>query len=321
MSSYSKICMTDIETDAVPSIETPIVVKPLIQKTRERRRRRAWKLFRVLGLVVCALFGLAGLAGIWFYRAISRGVLEWTVADPGQPLPVVPVPQEELDVFAGRAEWFFDAIQGAGKVPSPEDLVVSARVANGFFAGSDFLGGGHAFAEMDINEVRVSLSLPMQGLPGGKGRFLVGTETLSWDPEVSSLHAHMEDEDSGKIFYDLWFHLKRNDDDKALHLELLSGQFLHWIVPQDFIDEHHNLLEDIYHCDRCDEDCKHTRKILDSLSEVSFEKDQVVVRTKKEAIQGQEGNRDHHHEALLADADNRNPTHWKFRLARHLVGV
>jgi len=312
--SYSKIQSADIEND----IGVPLVQKPGQKHSacRERRRRCAKNLCCVLLAVTCLLLGLAAVVGVQVYRSIARGVEEWTVTDPGQPLPVVDVPREELDLFEDQAKLFYDTIQ-AGRVP-PQDLVASIRVANGFAAESDFLRG-HSFATMDPNEVRVAVSLPVDGLPGGKGRFLVGTESLNWDPATSSLHARFEDQDSGKLFYDLLFHLEQNKDNQngeALRLELISGRFLHWDVPQDFIDEHNNLLEDIYHCDHHDEDCKQTRKLLDGLSEVSLEKDRVVVRAKQEASHG--------HRGLLVDVEqsqNSNGSDWKFRLARRLVGI
>merc|ERR1712183_308324 len=59
-----------------------------------------------------------------------------------------------------------------------------------------------------------------------------------------------------------------------------SGKFLEWTIPQDFIDEHINVLEDLYDCDCHDRDCKRMRKFLFGLEDISLEENQVVFHTR-----------------------------------------
>jgi len=310
MDSYQKLDTVDIEMDE--DIGRPLLVEtsfPSQKKTQRRHRSCAYYLCGGLCLVLGLLLGLAVLASIWAYGFLSREVQEWTVTDPGPPLPVVLAPIFEMDDFENQAEVFYETLQEGRSPPNP--LVATAKVINGFLvlSRSDFLRG-NAWVHMEANEVLTLVRSPMDAWPGGKGRFLVGTQRLRWDPTTSSIHISLYNEETGKVLWDAKFLLEK--DESVWRLQVLSGQFLDWVLPQDFIQEEVNLLEDFYHCHRHDQFCQEMRTLLDGLSEISLEEDQVVLRATK---------KDHEHRALGAANAATAPNHWKIRLARHLAGI
>lgn len=241
--------------------------------------KRCLRVICKVALVGFLLFGaVASIAGYRWYRFVSHQVQKWTVMEPNV-LPVEDVPLEELSLLEDTARLFWDTIQ-YGKVP--EDFVLTARDLNGFFASEERLRG-NAFAEMKENEYQVSLSMPADRLPGGKGRFFVATKTLTWDPENQELKVKIQpvDESMGTMA-EAVLKLTTMEDGKTLNLQVVSGQGLGHVIPQDFIDEHYNLLEDLFNCDCHDDDCKHARKFLEGLAGVSIEDGQVVVHADPE---------------------------------------
>merc|ERR1719261_1796663 len=92
-------------------------------------------------------------------------------------------------------------------------------------------------------------------------------------------HSLSDDAADASTLLDLKFHLTLRDD-KTLDLQVISGKFLEWTIPQDFIDEHINVLEDLYDCDCHDRDCKRMRKFLSGLEDISLEENQVVFHTR-----------------------------------------
>lgn len=284
--------LEDIETAVPVSPDDRYPVKPSKHSNDKKhkccKRRKCIKkvLFRLakVVLILCLIAGfISAIAGIRAYKWMSKEVKHWTVTEPNRSLPSIDVSKAENEIFKTRAKLFWETIQ-AGKIP--EDFIATATNLNGLAANSDFLKG-NAFAEMKSNQVKISVSLPADGLPGGKGRFLVGTETITWDPETSILRLAMEPMDpTMETMYDLEFSLTKQDDGKTINLEILSGRVLEWTVPQEFVDEHNNLLEDLYDCDCHDKGCKRTRKFLEGLAEISVENDQIVFHSKQDEADG-----------------------------------
>jgi hypothetical protein len=284
--------LEDIETALDPSEESIYPVK--LQKKKDchwkkckrgkcKKGRCIKKCFGIICRVALALFLLfttiAAIAGYRWHRWVSEHVEQWTVTEPNA-LPIEDVPSSELSAMKDAAKLFWDSVQD-GKVP--EDFVLSARDINGLIAASDFLRGD-AFAEMETNEYQVSVSLPTDGLPGGKGRFFVATKTVTWDPNSNEIKVTIEPkEESMGTMAEAVLKLTTMEDDKTLNLEVLSGQAFGKLIPQDFIDERYNLLEDLYHCHCHDNDCKLARKFLEGLAGVSLEDGQVVFHPEVEA--------------------------------------
>mmetsp|Transcript_19185 Transcript_19185/g.47430 ORF Transcript_19185/g.47430 Transcript_19185/m.47430 type:complete len:377 (+) Transcript_19185:122-1252(+) len=284
--------LEDIETPIEVSEESIYPVKPKNKecrwknwkkckhgKCKKRCAKRCLKVICKVALLGFLIFGaVASIAGYRWYRFVSHQVQKWTVVEPNA-LPVQDVPLEELSLLKDSAHLFWDSIQ-YGKVP--EDFVLSAKDLNGFFASEERLRG-NAFAEMKENEYQVSISMPTDRLPGGKGRFFVATKTLKWDPETQELKVKVQPmEESMGTMAEAVLKLTTMEDGKTLNLEVLSGQGFGKVIPQKFIDEHYNLLEDLYNCDCHDDECKQARKFLEGLAGVSLEDGQVVVHADPE---------------------------------------
>lgn len=352
---YSKLPPEDQGDDGYPAKPAQICEGDVCKFQRSckgrpcNKRRFLKKLCKFIFFLFVLFLLVSTLIGIRTYIFIAQEVQQWTVTEP-KDLPVVKVPAGELEVFKDQAKTFWDMIQ-ADKVPN--DFVVTSSVVNGFSSYSDFLRY-HAFAEMKENQVKVSVSLPMDHFPGGKDRYLVGTKSITWDPETFMIHVMMDDEDSEKVFFDLYLHLSTEEDNK-LNLQVISGKFLDWTVPQDFVDEHYNLLEDLYECDchhrkkrrhlkrgkhhgnqhhhgdherddwhhrnHHDDDgpsCEETRKFLEALSGISLEQDQIVVHARSSTSE-----KEPFHRALSSEtkgSTTNKKLNWKLQVGRRLVG-
>jgi len=291
--------LEDIETPIEVSEESIYPVKDNNNNNKEQCRWKNWKkhckhgkckkgrcikrclkVICKVALIGFLIFGaVASIAGYRWYRFVSHQVQKWTVMEPNA-LPISnDVPLDELSLLEDNARLFWDSIQ-YGKVP--EDFVLTARDLNGFFASEERLRG-NALAGMKENEYKLSLSMPTDGLPGGKGRFFVATKTLTWDPENQELTVKVQpmDESMGTMA-EAVLKLTTMEDGKTLNLQVLSGQGLGHVIPQKFIDENYNLLEDLYNCDCHDVECKQARKFLEGLAGVSMEDGQVVVHADPE---------------------------------------
>jgi len=322
--AYTKIKPVDIEMydpEMSPGYPPTKPARAVAVATKNRRRSCLCTCLWVTAILAALGLSLAMMVGICGYMWTAQHVRDWTVTEPNRNLPVVTVPQSELEIFKDQAKLFFDLLQ-AGK--DAEDFVVTEHTINGFASSSEYLRG-NAHASFEPNHVSIDMSLPMKGLPGGKGRYLVGTENWTWDPATSTLHASMvgpspvvpasttddncsqgekQQELTAKtLFFDAAFHLSQMDDGKW-NLVLLSGRFLDWTVPQDFIDHHDNLLEELYNCeedskkqhhhhhhhgdyhyhhddDEDEEACEVARKVLDGVESIGLEQNQIVFHAKK----------------------------------------
>lgn len=291
------------------------------QPTKKRLARRSclgtccWITLTIFGVLVALLIGLGVASYIWF----SRQVQTWTTTtSPVNSLPVVIVPEEELDLFKDQAQSFVDILQSDTPGFPPLPLIVEQRSLNGIATNSDFLKG-HVNTIMKNNKVTVDISLPMDAFPGGKGRYLVGKETFMWDPKTSKIHTKLilETNSSEQIFYDLTLSLDKDGDSGRWNLVLLSAYFgpMDWTAPKELLDKRKNLLDDIYDCDDYDDNCDHARKILNGIRMVNLRKKQVVFRA------AAQGNKAQNHRRLMDRALGTvsKKFAWKIQLARHLV--
>jgi len=317
--SYTKLPSDekDIESHAVISEDGIYPIKSC--KTRKCKHRcKAKKCVKSCCKIIIksllVLFMLMAVVGsIVAYKAhnfVAREVLEWTVTEPAILPIVTDVSTSDLEFLKKEAKAFFEGIEHGKNV---DDFVVSAATFNGFAANDHDLRG-NLYGEMDENKFSVHVNWPMNDFPGGKGRYLVGVATLLWDPESSILHMKMQPENPtvyDKDFFDFKFYLTQRED-KTLNLEMISGKFLEWTVPQDFIDEHINLVDDLYNCDCHEKDCKHMRKFVLGLEEISIERNQVVFHPRNKRNDG--------HRALeeMGLSPSNRPG-WKFDYGRRIL--
>lgn len=241
---------TQLKTQEIDDIEScdDHNRSPLIDQVTKKQpvRRSCLKKWCYITLVVFLTL-LMGL-GIGSYMWFSHQLHTWTTMSPSVDiLPMVVVPVDKLEIFKNEAKAFADYLEIGDSNTSPEHkpLEVTERNLNGLAYQSKFLQG-HTYTHFVTNEVTIDICLPMDNFPGGKGRYLVGKETLVWDPEKSEIHTKLvlETSSSERVFYDATFHFE-TDNSGNLNLMLLSGYFapLDWTAGKSFLDEHKNLLE------------------------------------------------------------------------------
>jgi len=222
-----------------------------VSKTKGTCKKRCClkRCLKICLYVILTFIGLATVAGIITYVKVAGVVQKWTIEHPYKgDLPVTDVPYEQLRILLDEGKLFTDRILADQQ---PSDFVLSATDINGFAASSDYLRG-NMYVDINPNEVTAIESLPMEFLPGGRGRFLVGKTTMLWDAEESTLHAKMVPLDDGDEiadhpYFDVRLLVGFEEGQGLSSLTLLSGQFLDWSVSQDFIDERTNLLEVMKH--------------------------------------------------------------------------
>mmetsp|Transcript_27618 Transcript_27618/g.63296 ORF Transcript_27618/g.63296 Transcript_27618/m.63296 type:complete len:315 (-) Transcript_27618:102-1046(-) len=309
-SSYTKI--QDIESDGHdPSSFT----KPTLQT---RTRSRFGTCLRVTLILFGLVLAFTLATGIYGYVWTARTVKKWTVAEPDRDIPIIDLSREQVEVFKDRAKLFFDLLL-TDEVP--DDFVATEREIDGLLAASDYLRGG-AYVHLDVDRVAVPLSLSVNCLPGGRGRYLVGSQSFEWSPEASVLHARMQSP-LGDLF-DMKFHLVRTNDGN-LSLTFLEGRFLDMVAPQEFINENYNLLSDLYDCDDDrDEECQQVRNVLNGLNKISLKKDRMVFsahgKSKKyKEYHGKDSTYGISHRFLAGSQKSLRKPGWKFHLVRRLM--
>jgi hypothetical protein len=308
----------------------------------------------VLSVLVAISVGMA-IAG---YMWMAQQVEQWSVTTPNPNISISMIPESELQLFKDRASLFFDSIQ-SGKADSSvrkiDDLFVTARAMNGFIGHSDYLRG-NMYTTVTPNSIVSDVSLPLEGkLPGGKGRYLVGMLSLDYDPTTNIIHDTFVPRSSdaktlpSDVYWDMTYSLtstpsssasssyetvdsKLNNGGRKYNLQILSGKFFGNTIPQDFIDQHQNLLDDLYDPDCTDdEDCMAMRKVLDSMVNILIEKDQIILQAEPVLSNKKRkcGGGHHNHRALRAvgsdeeaiATDASSSSSWKLKIARRLVGM
>jgi len=233
---------TQLKTQDSDDIESCDKSPPLIDKVTKMQpmRRSCLKKWCYITLVIL----LTLLMGLFLasYICLSRHVHTWTITTPSiDSLPTVVVPADELEIFKKEVKAFANDLE-IGKYYKLKPLEVTERNLNGLAYQSEFLQG-HTYTRLVTNEVTMDICFPMDDFPGGKGRYLVGKNTLVWDPEKSEIHTKLvlKTSSSEQVYYDATFYFETDH----MNLELLSAYFapLDWTVPKHFLDKQRNLLE------------------------------------------------------------------------------
>lgn len=262
----------------------------------------------VLGLVAVSLVMMT-VAVTMLYFWTRAQVQRFTVPE-GRSLPVTPIPESELEIVKDRAALFFDTV-GAGKVPD-EDFRITVDEMNGFFAHSDYLRGNAYVTAPEGNSLVMDMSLPMDFLPGGKGRFFVATgsvdiSTPDADEEEAQVTMQLDTPThdwNGPLFFASM--LMHWDDSlnprysRELVVNLKSGSFTGQNVSQDFIDQKQNLVQAMYdECDNDDggyeddnDDCHHCEMAvtLDRIDSVSIDLLSVTIHARRDSTKNNNNN-------------------------------
>ena len=289
-----------VSTDSIPLLRDMEIPKysPNEKEELEKRKegKRVKKLLMLMKILLVAITVFLIVVAFVIYclcscllelpdnleELVSELPLEverFTSVKESKSFPLQQVALDDVEALKETAISFWDSIQSG---PVPEDFILTAADVNGFFASFDFLGDS-IFTEMKPNECQLSLSLPTDFLPGGTGRFFNGYATVKWFPEINRFALKVDSTDLEDLtrYVDVEFELTSREGDKTLNLQVLKGKAFGYEIPEEFIDEQYNLLEDFYDCGNQDVDCNEARNFLTSIAGISLEDGQVVVHTDK----------------------------------------
>ena len=204
------------------------------------RTSRGCFFYGCLTVVVLSVLAIL-VAGFAAYRFWTGQIKQFT-ADAPIELPVVDFTPEELAEIEGRIETFKTAIEQEGPT---EELVLTADEINTLIMKEEDLRG-RAFIRIAEGEISADVSIPTDGLPGGRGRFFNASATL----DVS-----MED---GVLIVTLADAMVDGTPIPAVVSEALKGE---------------NLAQDLY------KDAE-TAELLRRIESFSLEDDRVVLRVR-----------------------------------------
>jgi len=241
-------------------------------------KKRGVSFCSVIAIILALLAAVAAVCAAGGYLWIRHQVERFTVKDPIS-FPIEPLPEEELEVIKDRAKLFYDLLK-AGHRPAG-DFVLTQDEINGFVADSDYLRG-NAYVHVSDNTITTDMSLPAEFLPGGRGRYFVASGFVSVATKkahdaktliTAKLDTHEPVEGlDGPVFYAELLGFVAADGEYNLHID--KGNFLNWVVPQDYIDRRENILD----CDDCDE----IRTVIAGIESVSIENHKITVHVRRD---------------------------------------
>mmetsp|Transcript_46920 Transcript_46920/g.69778 ORF Transcript_46920/g.69778 Transcript_46920/m.69778 type:complete len:303 (-) Transcript_46920:135-1043(-) len=232
----------------------------------------------LITLLVLFLLGVAMVATL--YHMTSKVVHDFTITEPHAKYPVVDMSEAEARLVGDRLNLFVDELL-ADKVPS-EELVLTQDEINGVIGRDDYLRG-NAMITLEKGIIREEVSLPVSMLPGGEGRYFVAHDYTKIDDEEDGGHFEVKLETEAK--HEDWFdgplYFARlqmlfsppEEQNNMLELYLEKGSFFGNEVDQDFIDEHHNLMDYLYQ----DPSKKDLIKIMEGIEKISVLPGKLVI--------------------------------------------
>ncbi len=237
-------------------------------------------------MVVFTLLGVLALGCA--YSFLDDVVQHLTVqTDSPKKFPIVKMSDAELQEIIDRVQDFVIDVEDEQK--DIQDLVLTQDEINAFIGHSDYLRG-NLMLTLHKNRIVEEYSFPMDIL-GYNDRYFVGNEYLALrsDGQKDLLEMKMETEATHEDWFDgpLYFmqfqylitKSKEDEGESLLKLYLEQGKFFGQDVPEDVIDQHQNLLEDLYDAD--DDDVETIREIISGIESVSIEEGKVVVKARQ----------------------------------------
>ena len=247
-------------------------------------------------LITMVLFMVLGIiATAYAYHVMKDFVVHLTVDTPLDPFPTVDMSDEELELVKDRLKLFIDEIRIPGHDHSPrEDLIITQDEINGFISHSDYLRG-NMYVELQKDTIKEKYSLPVEMLPGGKGRYFVGSDYLKLEPNQDVVEIEMETQakhedwfDGPLLFGKLHYLMTKPEDLNMMELYLLEGStFFGQEASQEFIDSKYNLLESLYEDDNDnDPDDVTVRALIDGIERVRIEPGKIVIQPRRSGGDG-----------------------------------
>lgn len=234
------------------------------------------------------LFMLLGVGIVAYaYSYLDVIVEHFTIeTDSPQKFPIVHKSDEELQKIIDRVQDFIDDVHD--EADNIKDLVVTQDEINAFIGHSDFLRGNF-MVTLHKDRYVEEFSIPMEIL-GYNDRYLVGNDyvALKSDGKKDLVEMKFETEadhedwfDGPLYFMQLQYLITKSKEDEGknmLELYLEKGSFFGQIFPQEIIDQHENLLQDLYDAD--DDDVDMIRDVISGIESVSIKEGKVVVKAR-----------------------------------------
>jgi hypothetical protein len=270
---YKKLLDEDDVEDQ--QLKTPLVEGTTPPAPRSRGGCPCW--CKCIAITLAAFGVFTTLAGVASYYWMANVVERLTVTTPHAAFPVVAMPEAELEAVKLRVELFVDRIM---KKQDTEPLEITQDELNGFVAHSDFLRG-NMLVTLKEGALKEEFSLSTQFLPGGYGRFFVGTEEWKLEGDKVSVDVEAQGHEEwfdGPLLVAQLQYLVTNKEagEKLLELYLTKGSFFGQEAPQEYIDQRLNLLQDLYK-DSDSEDAKAARELINGIDRVTIQEGKIIV--------------------------------------------
>jgi hypothetical protein len=267
-------------------------------------------------------FFIIGCAYVWLNGILKEAVEQFTIESPLPKFDIIEMSASEGNIVVDRVMLFVEQL-AAPKTTYGEpralinDLVLTQDEINGFIGHSDYLRG-NMMVSFHKNLIEEEYSLPMDVL-GYDGRYLVGNDHLKLgteelnnkntiEVEMTTAATH-EDWFDGPLFFAKIQYLITNSmtdefEGIMINLFLEKGSIFGQDAPQDFIDEHQNLLDYLYypldhhdhhddhhdkhrdhhnHSDYDDDiDVEAIRNVIANIESVSIEEGRIVVKARSD---------------------------------------
>jgi len=153
------------------------------------RRRSGCGCFMIGCLGTLLLMTLIAGVGVWGAYRFYQNQLEQFTSDAPVVLPGVDVSQEQVDATVQKLEDFEQQFEDG---LSPQELIITVEEINALIARNPELRGRVAVT-IDDGNLRADVSVPLDELPGGKGRFFNGSLTMHVELEEGVLIAYLVD--------------------------------------------------------------------------------------------------------------------------------
>jgi len=297
MSNNPALLKKLLDDDELEQIElqkgdSPVIVKGIaIDATGasyKKKSRGSWACCccKCIG-VTMMLFTLLGIFVVGYaYSFLTKVVEDFTIeTDSPKKFPVILLPDDELEKIMIRVDSFVDHILDEENV---EDLVITQDEINAFIGHSDFLQG-NLMVTLHKDRMMEEFSIPVDIL-GFENRYFVGDKylALKHDGQKDIVEVEMETEathedwfDGPLYFLQLQYLITKNKEDEGknmLELYLEKGSFFGQVAPQEIIDQHENLLKELYNED--DEDLEEMLDVISGIESVSIEEGKVVFKAR-----------------------------------------
>uniref|UniRef100_A0A7S2VA41 Uncharacterized protein n=1 Tax=Entomoneis paludosa TaxID=265537 RepID=A0A7S2VA41_9STRA len=318
--------MSNVEKERVQLLDDDLVKpasKPMPTTSRKSVSKSSW--FR------CLLWALAILLMLFFFTLILFGTVSYfwtrhqvrrfTVVNTyknghdNPPFPATTLTEfsnAELLVKMDQAKLFWDQLRA--DMEPEHDLVISQNDLNGFLANSGDYLRGHVQVQITEGRFQVDMALPADRLPGGKDRIFVGSAHIETQDEGRStnIDAHVtpqqavDDLEFATLLQAqlLFMHTPPTEASPTVRLEY--GQFLNWLVPNDWIAQqqnlwscewsmdcdhhrdhhHHQARKNYHHGEKDTKDCQIILETLNRIASVSIHDGEIVVKPKRALLGG-----------------------------------